>query len=76
MFYRDRGDAWIDEDSPTDNFPMACKPRRRSQCEPLPVFFAFRAMVGIGVVIIAAVAVVAAEAVRRDMSRTSRDGRV
>jgi hypothetical protein len=23
MFYRDRGDAWIDEDSPTDNFPMA-----------------------------------------------------
>jgi nucleoside-diphosphate-sugar epimerase len=23
MLYRDRGDAWIDEDSPTDNFPMA-----------------------------------------------------
>ena len=23
MIYRDRGNAWIDEGSPTDNFPMA-----------------------------------------------------
>jgi nucleoside-diphosphate-sugar epimerase len=23
MIYRDRGDLWVDEDSPTDNFPMA-----------------------------------------------------